>query len=99
MITVAPAHAKRSEIAWPMPRVPPAIKIVLLHTQKYHSRLPSYRFSPYSYEKSPPDRPRNDSPVRTDGSRETALTGPIRQARACGSYCLIIVAGDPKTTE
>ena len=27
------------------------------------------------------------------------LFGPIRQARVSGSYCLIIVAGDPKTTE
>src|ERR1039457_7038966 len=86
-------------MAWPMPRVPPVITIVLLQTKQCHSRLPSYRFSPCSYEKLSPDTPRNYSPVTTDGSRETPLTGPIRQARVSGSYCLIIVAGDPKTTE
>jgi hypothetical protein len=32
----------------------PVIKIVLLHTTNYHSRLPSCRFSPHFYEKVTP---------------------------------------------
>ena len=32
-MTVAPARAKRSEMARPMPRVPPVIKIVLLRKE------------------------------------------------------------------
>jgi hypothetical protein len=90
-------------MAWPIPRVPPVIKIVLSCRENRSLPIAPVQIHSLLLSEIAPGTPRGYSSIGTDcaSSIRAALFafGPISQALVSGSYCLIIVAGDPKTTQ